>query len=113
MVSSRVLAGDLVLKLLFIFPSFYEGFGLPLLEAMGMGCPVIASNTSSIPEVVGNAGILFNPESKNDLINAIELLENNTEKYNELIKCGFVQESKFNWDETAEKTLDVYREVVG
>jgi glycosyltransferase involved in cell wall biosynthesis len=97
----------------FICPSFYEGFGLPLLEAMGMGCPVIASNTSSIPEVVGDAGILFNPESKYDLINAIELLENNTEKYNELIKCGFVQESKFSWDTTAKKTAEVYKEVIG
>lgn len=97
----------------YICPSFYEGFGLPPLEAMGMGCPVIASNTSSIPEVIGNAGILFNPESKYDLIDAIELLENNTEKYNELIKCGFVQESKFDWDTTAKKTVGVYKEVIG
>ena len=92
----------------FIYPSLYEGFGIPPLEAMGMGCPVIASNTSSIPEVVDKAALLFNPNSKDSLINAIELLESNELKREELINLGFEQEKKFSWDKTAEETFKVY-----
>ena len=95
----------------FVCPSHYEGFGLPLVEAMGMKCPVIAANTSSIPEVVGDAGILFDPNYKEDLIEAVELLESDTDKRKELITMGFKRESEFNWDKTAKETLKVYEEV--
>ena len=95
----------------FVCPSHYEGFGLPLVEAMGMKCPVIAANTSSIPEVVGDAGILFDPNYKEDLIEAVELLENDTDKRKELITMGFKRESIFSWDKTVKETLKVYGEV--
>jgi len=93
----------------FIYPSLYEGFGLPLLEAMGMGCPVIASNKSSIPEVVDKAALLFDPKLKDSLINAIELLESNELKREKLVNLGFEQEKKFSWDKTAYKTYEVYK----
>lgn len=93
----------------FIYPSLYEGFGIPLLEAMGLGCPVIASNTSSIPEVVDNAALFFDPNSKDSLINVIELLESNKSKREKLIDLGFEQENKFSWDKTAHETFKVYK----
>ena len=95
----------------FVCPSHYEGFGLPLIEAMGCGCPVIAANTSSIPEVVGNAGILFDPNHKEDLIEAIESLGNGTVERKELIATAFKRESKFSWDKTAKETLKVYEDI--
>jgi glycosyltransferase involved in cell wall biosynthesis len=95
----------------FVYPSLYEGFGIPPLEAMSMGCPVIASNTSSIPEVVGDAAILFNPYSKDELVNAIESLYNKS-KRNDLIKRGFEQEKKFSWDKVANETFSIYNEIV-
>ena len=95
----------------FVYPSLYEGFGIPPLEAMHMGCPVIASNASSIPEVVGDAAILFNPNSKDELIDAIGLLCNES-KRNELIKLGFEQEKKFSWDKMANETLDIYKSIL-
>jgi len=92
----------------FVYPSLYEGFGIPLLESMGMGCPVITSNTSSIPEVVNKAALLFDPNSKDSLLRTIELLENNESKRKKLISLGFEQENKFSWDKTANETLKVY-----
>lgn len=93
----------------FIYPSLYEGFGIPLLEAMGLGCPVIASNTSSIPEVVDKAALLFDPSSIDSLINVIKLLESNKSKREKLIDLGFKQEKKFSWDKTAYETFKVYK----
>ena len=95
----------------FVYPSFYEGFGISPLEAMSMGCPVIASNASSIPEVVGDAAILFDPHSNNELIDAIESLYNKS-KRNELIKRGFEQEKKFSWGKMANETLDIYKSIL-
>ncbi|NPE30017.1 glycosyltransferase family 4 protein [Methanococcoides sp. SA1] len=96
----------------FVYPSMYEGFGIPPLEAMAMGCPVIASKASSIPEVVGNAGILFDPASKDSLVDAIESLTNSELKRNKLIKCGFEQEKKFSWDKMANETLGIYKSII-
>ena len=95
----------------FVYPSFYEGFGISPLEAMSMGCPVIASNASSIPEVVGDAAILFDPHSKDELIDAIESLYDES-KRNDLIKRGFEQEKKFSWDKMANETLDIYKSII-
>ena len=95
----------------FVFPSLYEGFGIPPLEAMSMGCPVIASNASSIPEVVDDAAIQFAPHSKDKLIDAIESLYDES-KRNDLIKRGFEQEKKFNWDKMANETLDIYKSIL-
>lgn len=92
----------------FVFPSLYEGFGIPLLEAMGLGCPVIASDTSSIPEVVGKAALLFDPRSKESLIDRIELLKSNDSERTKLIKLGFEQEKKFSWERTAAQTFNAY-----
>jgi glycosyltransferase involved in cell wall biosynthesis len=96
----------------FVYPSLYEGFGIPPLEAMAMECPVIASNTSSIPEVVGEAGILFDPLSRESLVNAIESLINSESKRNNLIKLGKEQEKKFSWDKMANETLDIYKSII-
>jgi len=95
----------------FVYPSFYEGFGIPPLEAMSMGCPVIASNASSIPEVVGDAAILFDPHSKDELTDAIESLYDESIR-NDLIKRGFEQEKKFSWDKMASETLDIYKSIL-
>lgn len=95
----------------FVYPSFYEGFGISPLEAMSMGCPVIASNASSIPEVVGDAAILFDPHSNDELINAIESLYVESKK-NDLIRRGFEQEKKFSWDKMAKETLDIYKSIL-
>lgn len=94
----------------FIYPSLYEGFGIPLLEAMGQRCPIIASNTSSIPEVVENAALLFEPNSKESLISSIELLERNKSKREKLVDLGFEQEKKFSWEKAAHETFKVYED---
>ncbi|PIS09176.1 hypothetical protein COT75_02865 [Candidatus Beckwithbacteria bacterium CG10_big_fil_rev_8_21_14_0_10_34_10] len=94
-----------------VFPSFYEGFGLSLLEAMSVGCPVVAANTSSLPEVTGEAGILVNPHKAEDIKRGIKrILEDKTKK-EELIKSGFKQINKFSWEKTAEQTLKIYRSI--
>ena len=96
---------------IFVYPSLYEGFGIPPLEAMHYGCPVIAGNTSSIPEVVGDAGILIDPSDIDELSLAIErvLLDNRLRA--EMIRKGYEREKHFSWEQTALKTLNVYKEV--
>lgn len=96
---------------LFVFPSLYEGFGLPPLEAMACGTPVLASNTSSLPEVIGDAGLMIDPHSAENLANAMyEMLTNNSLRQ-VLIKRGFKNVKRFTWEKTAEKTLEVYKKV--
>jgi len=109
--SDHVLASLYKNAFCFIYPSLYEGFGIPPLEAMALGCPVIASNVSSIPEVVKDAGILFNPYSEESLISSIELIQNNESKRKQLIKNGFKQEKRFSWDKVTKETLDVYKNI--
>lgn len=95
-----------------VFPSLYEGFGLPLLEAMHYGCPVIASNRASMPEVVGDAGILFDPDDEHALIDVLEKVLFDTGLRNRLIASGYRREKEFGWDIAAGKTLDVYKALV-
>ena len=94
----------------FVYPSLYEGFGMPILEAMKAGCPVICSNTSSLPEVAGEAAIYFNPNDVEDLEKSLyNLLDLNTRK--ELIKKGLENVKKFTWENTCKKTLEAYDSV--
>ncbi|AHL23102.1 glycosyltransferase family 4 protein [Thermococcus nautili] len=96
---------------LFVYPSLYEGFGLPPLEAMACGTPVITSNTSSLPEVVGNAGIMVNPYDVNGLTKAMYEVLTNKGLREELSKKGLRRAKLFSWRKTAEETLKVYEEV--
>jgi len=93
----------------FVFPSLYEGFGIPPLEAMRNGCPVISSNTSSIPEVVGNAGEYFNPESVEEIIYAMEKVIFSNVRKKELIALGFQRSKMFTWKKCANETLSIYK----
>jgi glycosyltransferase involved in cell wall biosynthesis len=96
---------------LFVYPSLYEGFGLPPLEAMACGCPVIASNTSSIPEVVGDAGILFNPQDIDTLNNSIcNVLKDNELRMN-MSNKSLERAKIFSWDKCAVETFKIYLEV--
>ena len=93
----------------FIFPSFYEGFGLPVLEAMRCGVPVICSDRSSLPEVAGNATLFVNPQDLNSIINAIKKMAENESLRNQLIKDGFSQAKKFSWRRNAQQVLSIYK----
>ena len=97
----------------FVYPSLYEGFGVSLLEAMSMKCPIIASNLSSIPEILGSAGLYIDPKSSEDLKQKMEKLINDGELRNELIRKGLIQKEKFNWDKCAKETLEYYKEILG
>jgi glycosyltransferase involved in cell wall biosynthesis len=95
----------------FIFPTLYEGFGLPPVEAMSCGTPVIASNNSSLPEAVGDAGILINPSNEEELIsNTLKLLRDENLR-NDLIEKGFRHAKKFNWKTYANDLYETYREL--
>lgn len=96
----------------FVYPSFYEGFGIPPLEAMSCGTPVIASNCSSIPEVVGDAGILFNPSSVSDLTDILLFLFDNPIERDRLIAQGYQRSKAFSWDKTVAQTLEVYYSLI-
>ncbi|MEA1916099.1 MAG: glycosyltransferase family 1 protein [Campylobacterota bacterium] len=96
---------------MFVFPSFYEGFGLPPLEAMASGTSVIASNVSSIPEVVEDAGILIDPHASNELLEAIKLLDSNDELRAKYEKKGIEQAKKFNWDDSTKRLHAVLENV--
>jgi glycosyltransferase involved in cell wall biosynthesis len=95
-----------------VFPSFYEGFGLPPLEAMACGCPVIASNASAVPEVVGTAALLFDPSSADQLAASIRTVLTRHELREELIDRGLSNSRRFTWEETARRTLQIYERCV-
>ena len=95
-----------------VFPSLYEGFGLPVLEGFASGIPVITSNTSSLPEVAGEAASLVNPNSVEEIAHAMLQLVEQTDLRNTLIQKGSLQVNKFSWAETARLTSDVYREML-
>jgi len=94
-----------------IYPSLYEGFGLPILEAMACNCPVICSNAASMPQVAGNAAILFDPARSDELALAIETIVHDTEIRENLIQTGALRAAGFSWNETARQTLDVFKKV--
>lgn len=94
----------------FCLPSLFEGFGLPLLEAMACGCPVIASRISSMPEVVGGAGLLVDPYNTKDIAIKIEQMIENDVLRSGLKKRALLQAKKFSWEKTANETLEVLKQ---
>lgn len=107
-----ILAGLYRQASLFVYPSLYEGFGIPPLEAMSFDCPVVCSNTSSIPEVVGDAAVLFDPRSSDALGDAIKHVLNDITLRQDLIVRGRERIKLFSWKKCAEQTLDVYRRML-
>ena len=96
---------------MFVFPSLYEGFGLPPLEAMAHGTPVVTSNTSSLPEVVGNAAVLVNPENVFDIMRALHRVLVDQSLRERLKRAGYEQSLTFSWESSVERILQVYEEV--
>lgn len=99
--------------LCFVYPSFFEGFGLPPLEAMKCGAPVIVSNNTSLPEVVGQAGILVDPLDVNDIASAIKKVISNSNLRSQLRVKGFERAQLFDWQETARQTVAIYEKAAG
>lgn len=97
---------------LLLFPSLYEGVGLPPLEAMACGCPVISSSTSSMPEVVGDAGILLEPKDENVWAREIMKTLNSKDLMEKLSQKGIVQAQKFSWESCAKQTEEVYKSII-
>ena len=95
----------------FVYPSFYEGFGLPILEAQACGCPVITSNISSMPEVAGRGALLVDPYNVEDISNAISNIVFDKISRNSLIEKGLNNSTKFSWEECANRTSQIYQEV--
>jgi len=99
--------------ILFTFPTLYEGFGLPVLEAMACGTPVVCSNTSSLPEVVGEAALLVNPGQVDALTDAIWQVIRNEELRQDMRQKGLAQAARFSWQRTAQETLTAYEHCTG
>lgn len=109
--NDECLAGVYKNASLLLYPSLYEGFGIPPLEAMSYKCPVVSSNCSSVPEIVGKAGFLINPLNVAEIVNAIEKTIKNKLLREKIIKAGLKQVKKFSWVKTARKTLKIYNEL--
>ncbi len=92
-----------------LYPSFYEGFGLPPLEAMAAGSPVIASNASCLPEVLGDAAILFEPTDNRGFAEAVEAVLTRDEVRQRLVAAGRARARAFTWERCADSTVEVYR----
>lgn len=95
----------------FVLPSLYEGFGLPVLEAMSNGCPVVTSNVSSLPEAGGDAALYVDPTDIDDIASKINMLLTDEKLRRELIEKGYKQVKKFSWEKTAKETLKVLEEI--
>jgi glycosyltransferase involved in cell wall biosynthesis len=108
-VSDHELAALYQRSIALVYPSLYEGFGIPPLEAMQCGTVVVASNRSSIPEVVGDAGILFDPARVDELADILVHLARNPDARQPFIDRGYVRVRQFSWENTARQTVEVYR----
>ena len=95
-----------------IYPSLYEGFGIPPLEAMAVGCPVICSNSSSLPEVVGEAAETFDPSNEESMRAAIEHVLGSPSRRNVLIEAGWARYPLFTWEKCAQETEAIYRKLL-
>ncbi|HKN87930.1 MAG TPA: glycosyltransferase family 1 protein, partial [Nitrospiraceae bacterium] len=96
----------------FAFPSLYEGFGMPVLEAMACGTPVITSKTTSLPEVAGDAAVLVNPEDAEELADAILRVLDDASLHSQLRARGVERAKQFTWQRAAQQTFAVYRQIV-
>ncbi len=96
----------------FIFPSHYEGFGLPILEAFKAGCPMILSNSSCFREIAGDAATYFSPTNSNELITAVETMLQKNDFRNILVQKGYEREKYFSWEKSAKETAELYRKVI-
>lgn len=94
-----------------VYPSLYEGFGLPLVKAMAVGIPIITSNNSSLKEIASQGAILVNPKLTNSINNAIKKITNNPKRYKELSQESFKKGQRFSWQKTAKDTLDIYKQI--
>ena len=97
----------------FVFPSLYEGFGFPVVEAMAASCPVISSNTSSLQEVGGDAALFIDPHDVEGLTETMQRVLNSGDLRQNMIRMGINQAGKFFWDKAAEETIAVYKKVIG
>jgi len=97
---------------MFVFPSLYEGFGMPILEAMVYDCPVVLSNTSCFPEIAQNAGLYFDPFDIEDIANKIENILLNNEVKQRIIDYGKERLTHFSWEKCAKEHLNVYKSVI-
>jgi alpha-1,3-rhamnosyl/mannosyltransferase len=97
----------------FVFPSLYEGFGLPVLEAMGCGCPVICSNASSLPEVAGGAAVLVDPRRADQLTQELTRVLESTDVQATLRARALARAKECVWERTARQTVAVYERTVG
>jgi glycosyltransferase involved in cell wall biosynthesis len=98
---------------IFVFPSLYEGFGLPPLEAMAHGTPVVTSNVSSLPEVVGNAAVLVNPENVFEIMRALRRVLMDQSLRDRMKERGYQQTARFSWETSVRRILEVYGEIAG
>jgi glycosyltransferase involved in cell wall biosynthesis len=97
----------------FVYPSLYEGFGLPPLEAMVYGCPVIASHVSALPEVLGEAAVYFDPHDPASISTALEKVLLSNSKIQEMVRKGFIQAQQYSWSKMAGETYRVYKDAAG
>jgi glycosyltransferase involved in cell wall biosynthesis len=95
-----------------VIPSFYEGFGLTGLEAMACGTPVVSSNKTSLPEILGNAAIYFNPNNPEEMAEKMKLVLTDKKLYNELREKGFEQIKKYSWEKMGRETVEIYRKIL-
>ncbi|MBY0347676.1 MAG: glycosyltransferase, partial [Hydrotalea flava] len=93
------------------YPSFFEGFGVPVIEAMQSGTPVICSNTGSLPEIAGNAALLAAPDNVEELAQQMQLIYKDEIKRNQLIDAGRLQAAKFSWEASAESFWEVMQQL--
>lgn len=112
-VSHYSVSDDLLLELykkaaMFVLPSLYEGFGIPILEAFSAGCPVACSNTSSLPEVAGEAAVFFDPRNQESIYNAVDQLISDEALRDKLINKGYKRLRNFSWQKTAKRTKNLY-----
>ncbi len=98
--------------LIYVFPSLYEGFGLPPLEAMARNCPVVSSDRSSMPEILGSAALYFDPEKDNDIFQQLELVIVDSDLRKKMIKAGVEQVKIYDWGRCAQLTLEVYKTIL-
>lgn len=107
-----ILAGLYTSAVAFVYPSLYEGFGIPPLEAMSFGCPVVSANVSSLPEVVGDAAELFDPTDEAEMRAAIERVVSTPERAQLLVDRGYERVKQFSWEKCAQDTLNIYKKLL-